>query len=150
MNLIIKVLNGNEEFNINLLENSSKILELKELIHKQRGVLVSEQRLLFKGRALTDEGKTLGEYGITENSKLHLSIKKSSENASKSAQNSLGTIKGPDFNKRLEEVLKKHFHPQDADKVLQKFNELYGSMIEGMSLDDFERIAKYEMKKQTK
>ena len=150
MNLTIKVLNANEEFKINSQENSPKLSELKELIYKQRGLPVNEQRLLFKGRALTDEGKTLQEYGITENSKLHLSIKKSSQNASKAAQTSLGKSKDADFHKRLEEVLLKHFHPQDADKVLQKFNEMYGNMILGMSLDDFERIAKYEIKKQTK
>ena len=150
MNLTIKVLSGNEEFKINSQENSSRISELKEIIYRQRGIPVNEQRLLFKGRALTDEAKTLQEYGITENSKLHLSIKKSSQNASKSDQSSVGKIKGPNFHKRLEEVLLKHFHPQDADKVLQKFNEMYGNMMLGMSLDDFERIAKYEIEKQTK
>lgn len=152
MKLFIKVLGRNEEFTIGLPDEPVKVEVLKLMLERNKGFPVSAQRILFKGKALLDS-KTIEDYGITEGSKLHLSIKATEdiERLSKdtgNSSNSESSANGEgEFYKRLRNVLKKHFTDDDAEKIISTFSESYSGMINALSLDDIERIAKYEIDK---
>ena len=152
MRLTIKILGRNEEFAIFVPDALVDVGRLKVLLERNKGIPVQSQRILYKGRALADS-KTIQDYGITENSKLHLSIKAigetkglSNETPNNSKNESISNGDG-DFFKRLERVLYKHFSEGDAEKVLSKFSEVYAGFIDVLSLDCIERIAKHEMEK---
>ena len=152
MRLIIKILGQNEEFTIFVPDALVDVGRLKVLLERNKGIPVQCQRILYKGKALADS-KTIHDYGITEDSKLHLSIKATGEtkgllnetpNSSKSE--SIGNRDG-DFFKRLKRILNKHFSEGDAEKVISGFSEVYAGLIDALSLDDIERIAKHEIEK---
>ena len=150
MKLIIKILGKNEEFTISVPNNSVDVRTLKKILERNNDIPVHSQRILYKGRALADT-KPIQDYGITENSKLHLSIKPNGgirdlpENQPDSSPSGSFSNDRGDFFFRLERVLKKHFTEDDAEKILSKFREGYSNMIRVLSLDDIERIAKYEV-----
>ena len=151
MKLIVKVLGKSEEFTIDSHDSPVNIGELKILIERSRGIPVNAQRILYKGKALADS-KTSEYYGITENCKLHLSVKAIENTREVSKETTISSKVEPasnneDFLLRLEKVLKKHFREDDAERIFATFNDVYGSVIDALSLDDIERIAKYEIEK---
>lgn len=58
-----------------LVNGSMKILQLKELIHRLRGVDVEKQRLICRGKVLKDE-EMLNAYKLKSGSTIHLVIRK--------------------------------------------------------------------------
>ena len=62
------------------------------------------------------DSSTLREYQIVEGSKLHLSIRKASDEASSANPN--------DFFGLLRDFLKGHFSEQDTERVMLKFREV--------------------------
>ena len=152
MKLFIKVLGRNEEFAIGIPDAPVEVESLKMMLERNKGFPVNAQRILFKGKALLDS-KTIQDYGITEGSKLHLSIKTTgdiarlSKDAGSSSKSDSSANDEGEFYKKLRKVLKKHFTDDDAEKIFSKFSESYAGMINALSLDDIERIAKYEIDK---
>lgn len=151
MILKVKVLGRNDEFDVELPETTTEVLDLKKLVERERGIPVNSQRILFKGKALSD-AKTVQDYGIGEACKLHLSIK-AHENVRLSTKESPVTVssksidQSEDFLIRMKNLLKKHFTEDDAEKVFSNFSEVYEGVVDALSLDDIERIAKYEIEK---
>uniref|UniRef100_A0A8C3SEG2 Ubiquitin like 4A n=1 Tax=Chelydra serpentina TaxID=8475 RepID=A0A8C3SEG2_CHESE len=96
---------------------------LKRLVSEKLNVPVSQQRLLFKGKALADEHR-LSDYSIGPESKLNLVIKPL-EKASPEEPGHRGppppfpTIWHP-----LGQVLARHFSTADAEKVLEQLQKV--------------------------
>jgi hypothetical protein len=55
------------------IKNSDTILELKEKIQKEEGIIPDNQMLLYKGKL--EDDKTIGECGIQKRSILHLCVR---------------------------------------------------------------------------
>ena len=144
MKLIVKILSEREELTLEDKTESCSILEVKKSVEETRGIPTANQRILFKGRPLSDS-KTLKDYGIQHNDKLHLSVKKNKDIDVQSK--SPKVQKQLDFWKSFDELLDRHFTAEDAKKVLQIFRTNYENLIESVSLDDLERIAIHELTK---
>ncbi|CAL4088004.1 unnamed protein product, partial [Meganyctiphanes norvegica] len=110
MNITVKLLQGNE-CTVEVT-GSTKISELKPIIHSLLYVEPNSQRLVYRGKTLTD-GMTLEDAGIPEGGKIHLMVKKSvnnptsvdSKEACNGASNSVPHV---DFFAELETNLRKH------------------------------------------
>uniref|UniRef100_A0A452J7E6 Ubiquitin-like domain-containing protein n=1 Tax=Gopherus agassizii TaxID=38772 RepID=A0A452J7E6_9SAUR len=117
-----------------------RVSTLKRLVSEKLNVPVSQQRLLFKGKALADEHR-LSDYSIGPESKLNLVIKPP-EKASPEELGHRGppppfsTIWHP-----LGQVLARHFSTADAEKVLEQLQKDYERSLRLLSLDDIERLA---------
>ncbi|XP_032633843.2 ubiquitin-like protein 4A [Chelonoidis abingdonii] len=117
-----------------------RVSTLKRLVSEKLNVPVSQQRLLFKGKALADEHR-LSDYSIGPESKLNLVIKPP-EKASPEEPGCRGppppfsTIWHP-----LGQVLAQHFSTADAEKVLEQLQKDYERSLRLLSLDDIERLA---------
>lgn len=56
------------------VEPSFTVLQLKGLISDKEGISVSDQRLIFEGKALDDQ-RTLDDHGIVDMSTIHLVLR---------------------------------------------------------------------------
>ncbi|ORX62271.1 ubiquitin-like protein [Hesseltinella vesiculosa] len=74
LEISVKILKPASQFKITRLAADTTILELKQRIYQQQMVPVKQQRLLLKGKVLTDD-KTLADYQMTKDTTLHLMIK---------------------------------------------------------------------------
>ncbi|XP_030404202.1 ubiquitin-like protein 4A [Gopherus evgoodei] len=113
---------------------------LKRLVSEKLNVPVSQQRLLFKGKALADEHR-LSDYSIGPESKLNLVIKppekpSPEELGHRGPPPPFSTIWHP-----LGQVLARHFSTADAEKVLEQLQKDYERSLRLLSLDDIERLA---------
>jgi len=72
ISIAIKTLTG-KSLPLSVSPNAS-VMELKEEVHDREGIPPETQRLIFAGKQL-DDGKTLDEYEIRENSVIHLVLR---------------------------------------------------------------------------
>ncbi|CAI9619482.1 unnamed protein product [Staurois parvus] len=128
MQLTVKALKG-KETNIQVSENDT-ILTVKRLVEEKLQVPVSQQRLLFRGKALSDE-HSLSFYSIGPDARLNLMVK---ERASPEAG-------GNAVWKSLAVILGRHFSPSDAERILEYVQKDYERSLSLLSLDDIERLA---------
>eukprot|EP00794_Sanderia_malayensis_P013737 gene13737-15170_t len=150
MKLIVKIINSCE-FEIEGLGEASCVLDIKKKIAELKNISLENQRILFKGRSLTSDLKTLKQYGVENNSKIHVSVKKPHQTVTNNdVSQSLQQRKELDFWKYCRDILQKHFSPEDVDTILDEFTAHYKNLIGSLSLDDFERIAKHEIAKDKK
>jgi hypothetical protein len=68
----VTVLNKEKSYEISSLTNNTTISELKILIASITGVDVLQQRLIYSGKRLDSDNKTLNDYKITKTSVIHL------------------------------------------------------------------------------
>uniref|UniRef100_F6RMI4 Ubiquitin-like domain-containing protein n=1 Tax=Monodelphis domestica TaxID=13616 RepID=F6RMI4_MONDO len=119
------------------VSENEKVFMLKRLVSKQLHVPEKQQRLLFRGQVLADN-KRLSDYCIGPNSTLNVIIrpleKTSPETPSQPRSQSLWP--------QLNQILLKHFSPQDAENVLRRLREDHRKSLQRMNLDDLERISK--------
>ncbi|CAH1771509.1 3847_t:CDS:2, partial [Entrophospora sp. SA101] len=97
------------------IKNSETIYNLKEKLQKITSFTPLNQRLILKGKALIDT-KTLFEYGITNDTVIHLVHKPGSTTGGES----INKIKDSQFWISLQKLLVEQFpETSDADNVLK-------------------------------
>ncbi|XP_075041117.1 ubiquitin-like protein 4A [Mixophyes fleayi] len=128
MQVTVKALKGKEA--IIQVSESDTVLAVKRLVEEKLQVPVSQQRLLFRGKALSDE-HSLSFYSVGPGSRLNLMVKE------RITQEAAGSAVW----KSLAVILAKHFSPSDAERVLQHVQKDYECSLSLLSLDDIERLA---------
>jgi len=123
---------------------TASISLIKQLVAAELDIPPDQQRLVFKGKTLSDE-KSVTDYNIIEGTRLHLVVKKSSPSSDVTATPSVDLPQGHLMSQALTDqmitFLTKHFSRTDAEKILTQFNSEYPQSLQSFSLDDFERIA---------
>ncbi|XP_022103940.1 ubiquitin-like protein 4A-B [Acanthaster planci] len=114
------------------------ILSVKRMVAKELDVPVHQQRLVFKGKTLSD-GQCLCDYNIGPDTKIHLVIRRPDASEDLTSPSRIG--KGTALWEELQKLLRKHFTSEDAEKVLEQFKKEFSTNIASLSLDDIERIA---------
>jgi len=149
MKLKVKILQG-PECNVDVTSEDS-IEKLKDLVEAQLSISPSSQKLLLRGKALS-EGTRLGEYNIKEGDKLHLVVKKDQTppeaTPSTSTSTSTGCIETQTEQLPREllagevfRVLKAHCSSDsEARKVSALFCQKLEKRLLQLSLDDIERV----------
>ncbi|GES89752.1 ubiquitin-related domain-containing protein [Rhizophagus clarus] len=150
----IKSLKGGQTYTVQL-NNSDTVVNLKEKLQPLTSIPINNQRLILKGKALVDT-KTLYEYGINNDTTIHLVQKSGSAStsdtitppaSSSSALQSLSTtatekLKDPQFWRALHTFLQGQFSQnKDADHVFQEFLNIYKEYNEKF-ISDFEKHTK--------
>lgn len=128
MQLTVKALKG-KETSLQVSE-SDTVLAVKKQVEEKLQVSVSQQRLLFRGKALSDE-HSLSFYSIGPGARLNLMVK----------ERSSLEVGGNAVWKSLAVILGKHFSPSDAERVLEYVQKDYERSLSLLSLDDVERLA---------
>ncbi|XP_051758231.1 ubiquitin-like protein 4A isoform X1 [Ctenopharyngodon idella] len=146
MILTVKPLQGKEcnvqmcSFDAQVTENE-KVSTVKELVSERLNIPPSQQRLLYKGKALADEHR-LSDYSIGPEAKLNLVVRPAGERSSGAGGTSSYNDKaGSGVWQLLSTVLAKHFSPADAAKVQEQLIKDYERSLRQLSLDDIERLA---------
>ncbi|TRY95228.1 hypothetical protein DNTS_004730 [Danionella cerebrum] len=140
MIVTVKPLQG-KECNVQVTENE-KVSTVKELVFERLNIPPSQQRLLYKGKALADEHR-LSDYSIGPEAKLNLVVRPAGEKSS----GALGTSSSRNDQTQsgvwqlLSTILAKHFSPADAAKVQEQLIKDYERSLRQLSLDDIERLA---------
>ncbi|XP_058027734.1 ubiquitin-like protein 4A isoform X2 [Ahaetulla prasina] len=135
MLLTVKALQGRE---CSLqVSPDERISSLKRLVSEKLNVPISQQRLLFKGKALADEHR-LSDYSIGPESKLNLVIKPLEKASPEDPSSRAGLPQSPTIWHMLAQVLSRHYSVADTEKVLEQD---YERSLRLLSLDDIERLA---------
>ncbi|XP_055023559.2 ubiquitin-like protein 4A [Misgurnus anguillicaudatus] len=149
MILTVKPLQG-KECNVQVTENE-KVSTVKELVSERLNIPPSQQRLLYKGKALADEHR-LSDYSIGPEAKLNLVVRPAGERSA----GAMGTSSSVHNDKTgsgvwqlLSTVLAKHFSPADAAKVQEQLIKDYERSLRQLSLDDIERLASHLLHPET-
>ncbi|XP_076033433.1 uncharacterized protein LOC143020689 [Oratosquilla oratoria] len=144
MKLNIKILQGGGECSVEL-PPEAKVSELKEKVSVHLNVDPSVQRLVIKGKTLSDDA-SLVESNLSDGARLHLVVKKTDASAGGSGF----TTKAPpcstpdyqtDLFVKLEIILKKHLTPEQSAKTVSEFKKNCQALIDGMNFEDMERFA---------
>ena len=61
------------------LRSTDSVYRLKQLLSEKEGLVMGQQRLLFKGQVLNDDSRTLKDYGIDSNSTVTLAEDRDSD-----------------------------------------------------------------------
>ncbi len=117
---------------------SEPILSVKRMVAKELDVPVHQQRLVFKGKTLSD-GQCLGDYNIGPDTKIHLVIRRPEVSLDLTSTSRIGS--GTALWDALKTLLHRHFTSSDAEKVLEQFKKEFSITIANLSLDDIERIS---------
>ena len=72
MQIFVKSLSGQTSV-VNVQSSLTLVEEAKSMVAARVGIEASEQRLIFAGREL-ENGRSLGEFGVEEESTLHLVV----------------------------------------------------------------------------
>ncbi|CAN7942169.1 unnamed protein product [Ixodes pacificus] len=133
MFISVKILQG-QECTIEVSASSS-ISAVKQLVAQELQIPVDQQRLVFRGKTLSD-GLSLEDYNIEEGNRLHLFVLKTAEDAALAWD-------------QMRKFLLSQFSPEDAEKVLEEYKKASCSLhlqdfsraAASLSLDDIERLA---------
>lgn len=106
---------------------SSSISAVKQLVAQELQIPVDQQRLVFRGKTLSD-GLSLEDYNIEEGNRLHLFVLKTAEDAALAWD-------------QMRKFLLSQFSPEDAEKVLEEYKKDFSRAAASLSLDDIERLA---------
>ncbi|KAM9394441.1 ubiquitin-like protein 4A [Pholidichthys leucotaenia] len=144
MIITVKPLQG-KECSVQVTEEE-KVSTVKELVSERLNIPASQQRLLYKGKALADEHR-LSDYSIGPEAKLNLVIRPVGERtgasvtAGGSSSSSSSTTTQGGVWQTLSTILARHFSPADAAKVHEQLIKDYERSLRQLSLDDIERLA---------
>ncbi|CAH1783006.1 unnamed protein product [Owenia fusiformis] len=140
MLITVKILKG-RECTIQVMPEDT-VIEVKAIVERELGIPPQEQRLVYKGRPLSDD-QTLTDCNVTQNAKLFLVVKKTSENTERTAES-----KEPALWKELNTFLTKHYAAKDIPHIIDQFKKDLEKTVQSLSLDDIERIATVNLKNQ--
>ncbi|CAG8540931.1 5960_t:CDS:2 [Diversispora eburnea] len=127
--LNIKSLKGGKTYSTQL-NDSETVLGLKEKLRSLASISPENQRLIFKGKALVDN-KPLSEYGISNDTTIHLVQKSGTREVSQiSKESKLSTtgiekVKDPQFIDSLSKFFHEQFSEVDANCILKDFTNFY-------------------------
>ncbi|XP_065305748.1 ubiquitin-like protein 4A isoform X1 [Dermacentor albipictus] len=128
MFISVKILQGEEcTIEVSGVSASSSISAVKHLVAQQLQIPVDQQRLVFRGKTLSDS-LSLGDYNIVEGNRLHLFVLKAADNAAVVWD-------------QMRKFLLSQFSHEDAEKVLEEYKKDFSQSVAGLSLDDIERLA---------
>uniref|UniRef100_V5HUG2 Putative ubiquitin-like protein 4a n=1 Tax=Ixodes ricinus TaxID=34613 RepID=V5HUG2_IXORI len=125
MFISVKILQG-QECTIEVSASSS-ISAVKQLVAQELQIPVDQQRLVFRGKTLSD-GLSLEDYNIEEGNRLHLFVLKTAEDAALAWD-------------QMRKFLLSQFSPEDTEKVLEEYKKDFSRAAASLSLDDIERLA---------
>ncbi|KAL7637136.1 UNVERIFIED_CONTAM: hypothetical protein RMT77_011848 [Armadillidium vulgare] len=127
MKIYVKMLQGAEKlYEVNSHTTGA---ELKQKVAKDLNIDESSQRLVFKGKPVSDE-IVLSSIGIGENARIHLMVKKGESKPSST-----------NFYVQLDTLLRNHLSHEQTLKVIGEFKKNCQVMIDSMNFDDIERFA---------
>uniref|UniRef100_V9L9Y2 Ubiquitin-like protein 4A n=1 Tax=Callorhinchus milii TaxID=7868 RepID=V9L9Y2_CALMI len=155
MLLTVKLMHG-RECDLEVGEDEM-VGAVKNLLAERMHVPVSQQRLLYKGKALSDE-RRLSDYGICVDTKLNLIVKVDRVSPGEERgrhqvspgeergrhQGSPGEERGGNRSvlwQQVTQILSHHFTLIDAGKVLEQLQKDYDRSLRLISLDAIERLA---------
>lgn len=142
MRLTVKILQGSE-CTINVPE-TTKVGEVKTSVEQALNVSAGSQRLVYKGKTLSDE-MNLREVGVTDGGKIHLMVKKGEGVASTppapGSSKTPGSPPALDFFVQLDTFLAKHLTQEQTNKVVNEFRKNCQLMVDSMNFEDIERFA---------
>lgn len=148
MRINVKILKGPDCSPI--VTEDMSVHDLKVLVANELDIPVERQRLMFKGKPMHDN-VSLEQYGVTNDSRVILSVKDADSNAASSASSVAATAaccsKQPELSSELMTVLLRHFTPADAERVAEEFKQDIKNVVSSLSLDDIEHIAKVNVEK---
>ncbi|GFO22629.1 ubiquitin-like protein 4a [Plakobranchus ocellatus] len=153
MHLTVKILNGQEC--VLAASPCSLVSDVKEQVEALLSIPVTDQKLLFKGKALMD-AKPLRDYGVEDCAKITLVIKKSSTKPVANVPSVGASAKPAPSNsvpqrpvwEKLRMFLRRHFREKDAEVVLLEFQKEFERNLSTLSLDDIERLALTKLRQQ--
>ncbi|XP_054163527.1 ubiquitin-like protein 4A [Oppia nitens] len=146
MLIVIKKIPGNES-TIEVADNST-VIDVKQVVAKQLDVPIGHQKLVFKGKTLSDN-VPLKEYDISEGVKIHLFVTESNQSSADDSQLSSSTTTAKSlFWDQLTQALQKYYTKSDTVKIVDEFRRQLQSEVNQMSLDDIERLAKHKLVQQ--
>ncbi|CAG8713483.1 889_t:CDS:2 [Acaulospora morrowiae] len=148
----VKSLKGGKVYTVQL-SNLETVFNLKEKLQSLTSVSPGNQRLILKGKALVDT-KTLSEYGIDNETTIHLVQKVAGSNSEQTASGSTSEssseqntsslqhsqeshelpplsaegaekVKDPQFLVSMRTFLREQFSEGDADRILHDFEKFY-------------------------
>lgn len=148
MKINVKILQG-AECNVDVLATDS-VDKLKELVQEQLSISPSHQRLVHRGKTLSD-GSLIQEYNLKDGDKLHLVVKKEASPAVAVVAPSVpasGTIETQTeieprvlLEREMTRILKGHYSTDsEVRKVVSAFVKIIEKKLGNLSLDDIERI----------
>ncbi|MPC33426.1 Ubiquitin-like protein 4A-A [Portunus trituberculatus] len=109
---------------------TTKVSEVKTSVEHALNVPASSQRLVYKGKTLSDE-MSLREVGVTDGGKIHLMVKKGEGVASTppapGSSKTPGSPPALDFFVQLDTFLGKHLTQEQTNKVVNEFRK--GHMV---------------------
>uniref|UniRef100_A0A1D1YL33 Polyubiquitin n=1 Tax=Anthurium amnicola TaxID=1678845 RepID=A0A1D1YL33_9ARAE len=158
----IKSLKGGQTYTVQL-NNSDTIISLKEKLQPLSSIPINNQRLILKGKALVDI-KTLHEYGINNDTTIHLVQKSGNTSISSDTTSAVSSssvqeppiplkdqkltsaatekLRDPLFWRALHTFLQDQFSQnKDADHVFQEFLNIYKE-YNGKFIEDFDKLTK--------
>ncbi|XP_003740043.1 ubiquitin-like protein 4A [Galendromus occidentalis] len=140
MQITVKILGGQE---CSLEVTSSMLItDLKKELSVRMNIPVESQKLVFKGKTMLDASK-VGEHTLEEGAKVHLVVSKApvAGSSSASSNNASSTTHEPEFWAILNELLSKHFAPEDVEKIIKEYRADLEGGLQSLNLDDIERMA---------
>ncbi|XP_012887342.1 PREDICTED: ubiquitin-like protein 4B [Dipodomys ordii] len=115
------------------VSGKESVAMLKKLVSEELQVPEEQQHLLFRGQLLADD-KCLSDYSIGPNASINVIMR---------------PLKKPQpLWHQLDQVLAKHFRPQDAKAVLQLLRQEHEERLQQLSLEALEQLACYLLAEQ--
>ncbi|XP_031829755.1 ubiquitin-like protein 4A [Nomia melanderi] len=120
---------------------SDTVLQLKHKVSNLMGIEVSQQKLLYNGKALADANPLSFYPDIKDGCRLHmLVIKKTEEGSSKgkAVQRKSGIYL---LRHEISRVLRYYYTESDTDSIVNKLLKILQNKVDNLSYDDLERLA---------
>ncbi|XP_067007050.1 NEDD8 [Anabrus simplex] len=127
MKISVKDVQGQQEAVLRVSPETN-VLEVKEFVARGMGIPLAQQQIIFSGNALSDDGKKLADYAVTEGSVLYVLLKKPEPETT--------VLRDSTYR-----FLRQYYNESDSKKIVEHFMKRFNQSVTTLSLDDLERIA---------